>query len=299
MLLAVDVRNRSISLGFHDGEGWIVLRELGASSERSADEYGWSFARAFSEAASRPGLAGARVDRAIVSSVAPALTPRIVAAISSAFGVSAHVVGPGSKTGVKIRSDLPQEVGSDIVCAAAAARRLVVGAPCVVIDFGDAIVFSALNAEGDFVGAAIAPGLEAASQSLHTGAALLPQVPFERPDRAIGRTTRASIQSGLYHGYAGLVERLAALFRAELAGAAGSAGAAGAAGNAAAIEVLVTGRSPAEEFVAGLQPCRHVESLALEGLVIIAGLVEGVGGGRQREHGLRQQEQRQQGPGAS
>ncbi len=278
MLLAVDVRNSSISLGFHDGEGWIVLRELGATMERSSDEYGWFLDRAFQEARSRRGAEGSRVDRAIVSSVAPALTGRILAAISSAFGISAQVVGPGSKTGVKIRSDLPQEVGSDIVCAAAAARRLVVGSPCVVIDFGDAIVFSALNAEGDFVGAAIAPGVEAASRSLHAGAALLPQVPFERPERAIGRTTRASIQSGLYHGYAGLVERLAALFRAELAGAAL---------DPASIQVLVTGRSPAREFVAALEPCRLVESLALDGLVIIAGLGEGSGAARQRQQGAK------------
>ena len=291
MLLAVDIRNRSISLGFRDGGGWVVRRQLGAMADRSADEYAWSLDRAFQEARERMGAIGEdvglahsvganwpKVDRAIVSSVVPTLTPRVVEAISSAFGVTAHIVGPGSKTGVKIRSDLPQEVGSDIVCSVAAARALVAGAPCVVIDFGGAIVFSALNAEGDFVGAAIAPGIEAGSFSLHVGAALLPQAPFERPERAIGRTTRASIQSGLFHGYSGLVERLAALFRAELAGPTG---------DPAAIEVLVTGDSSGQEFLKGLEPCRYVASLALEGLALISALVEGSGGGRLRQEGSR------------
>ena len=293
MLLAVDVRNRSIALGFHDGRGWILRRELGAMSDRSADEYGWFMERAFQEAKEKAGIGGEgsgagvvdglvagdeKVDRAIVSSVAPILTPRIVAAISTAFGISAQVVGPGFKTGVKIRSDLPQEVGSDIVCSAAAARNLVAGAPCVIIDFGGAIVFSALNAEGDFVGAAIAPGIETASFSLHAGAALLPQAAFERPERAIGKTTRASIQAGLYYGYSGLVERLAGLFRAELAGSGA---------NPALIEVLVTGDPAGREFLRGLQPCRFVEALALEGLAIISERAGEAEGAKARQHGSK------------
>ncbi|HUX37616.1 MAG TPA: type III pantothenate kinase [Rectinemataceae bacterium] len=274
MLFAVDARNRSISLGFHEGSDWLIRRELGAMADRSADEYAWFFDRAFQETRER---AVGRVDRAIVSSVAPGLTPRLLAAIKRAFGVEALLVGPGTRTGVRIRSDLPQEVGSDLVCAAAAARRLVEG-PCVIVDFGDTLVFSALGPEGDFLGAAIAPGIEAAALSLHAGAALLPEVLVERPARAIGRTTQASIQSGLFHGYGGLVDRLAGLFRAELAGPERAA---------ASIEIVATGNPAGRELLGGLEPYRFVESLALDGLVLIAALAEESGGGRQRQKGAR------------
>ena len=267
MLLAVDARNRSISLGFHGGEDWLVRRELGAASERSADEYAWFLDRAYQEAKSRTNSEIDRgVERAILSSVAPAATPRLVRAIESAFGVQAHVVGPGTRTGVKIRSDLPQEVGSDLVCMAAAAKQLVGREPCVVIDFGSTIVFFALGEEGEFLGAAIAPGVEAAAATLHSGAALLPEVPVSRPQRAIGRTTHSSIQSGLFHGYAGLVDRLAGLFREELVRGGGEA---------SSVPIIATGSAAGRELLSGLEPFRFAEPLALDGLVLIASRVFG------------------------
>lgn len=261
MLLAIDARNRRISLGFRVEGKWLVRRELGAISERSADEYAWFLDRARAEIEDAPP-----VDRAIVSSVAPTLTPRLAAAVASAFGVEAHVVGPGTRTGVRIRSDLPQEVGSDIVCMAAAAKRLAEGEPCVVVDFGGSLVFVALGSQGDFLGAAIAPGVEAAALSLHSGTALLPIVPVERPAHAIGKTTQASIQSGLFHGYAGLVDRLVGLFRAELAMPQLAA---------VSIRVIATGDPVGKELLGGLEPFDFVDSLALDGLAIVAERVFG------------------------
>ncbi|MEI6387244.1 MAG: type III pantothenate kinase [Spirochaetota bacterium] len=261
MLLALDARNGFVTLGFREGGTWLVRRSFGVPQGRSADEYALLFSLTESAIVS-PGLKSA-VDRAILSSVVPALTAPLVAAVASAFGVEVRVVGPGLRTGLRIRSDLPQELGSDIVCCAVAARAMIPSRPCVIIDFSDALVFSALNSAGDFLGAAIAPGKEASSRGLHESAALLPVVGTSAPLHAIGRNTQASIQSGLYHGFSGLVERLSTLFRIELEEPDHPA---------ASIEILATGRGAGRDFVRTLVPSREVDDLALEGLAIIDAL---------------------------
>lgn len=261
MLLALDARNGSVSVGFREGGTWLLRRSFGMPQGRSADEYALLFS--LTESAIGTTSLKSAVDRAILSSVAPALTAPLVAAVASAFGVEARVVGPGLRTGLRIRSDLPQELGSDIVCCAVAARAMIPARPCIVIDFSDAIVFSAVNSVGDFLGAAIAPGIEVSARGLHESAALLPVVGTSAPLRAIGKNTQASIQSGLYHGFSGLVERLSVLFRIELEEPGFPA---------SAIEILATGRGAGRDMVRTLAPSREVDDLALEGLAIIDSL---------------------------
>ncbi|HET7839931.1 MAG TPA: type III pantothenate kinase, partial [Rectinemataceae bacterium] len=230
MLLALDARNRSVTVGLRDGGDWLTIRRLGSDRERTADEYALLL-QAVREAAPASGKA---IDSAWISSVVPALTPRLVEAVASAFGLQASVIGPGVRTGVKIRTDLPSEVGSDLVCVAAAARELVKGA-CVVVDFGAAIAFSAINAAGEFLGAAIAPGIETAQAALRSTAAQIPDVRLEPPRFAIGRNTAASIQSGILLGYSGLVSRLVGLMREELGAAHGGSG------GSSSVDVIGTG----------------------------------------------------------
>ncbi len=280
MLLAIDARNRGIAVGFRavdrgpcaipqggaSASPWFAIRRIGASPERSADEYALLF-EAFSsravEEAARRGLISERVDEAIISSVSPALVPRLAEALRRAFGVEVTVLGPGARTGLKIRTDNPAEVGSDLVAEAVAARELV-GAPAIVVDFGEALAISALSAAGEFVGAAIAPGLDAAAASLHRQAALIPEVRLDRPSRAIGRSTAEAIRAGLVLGYAGLVGRLVALMRDELAADSPLAPRAA---------VVGTGDSacrPLLESALGGESCRFEAELALEGLAIVA-----------------------------
>ena len=111
----------------------------------------------------------------ILSDYAPSLGWELGLAVHSAFGLGCSTVGPGVRTGVKIRTDIPSEVGSDLVCACVAAKDLA-GAPCVIVDFDAAIAFSALGRTGDFLGAAIAPGMGTAAEALRDAAALLPEV---------------------------------------------------------------------------------------------------------------------------
>lgn len=210
MVLALDVRNSGITAGFRDGEAWSVIVRLGP--DRSADELGL-----FLELAARRAGLGAELslEDAWISSVVPALTSRATEAVASAFGVEARVVGPGTKTGIKIRTDAPSELGTDIVCAAVAARAAVAGA-AVIVDFGAALVLSALNGQGELVGVSIAPGLEMAARALHDSAAQLPEVGLAPPRAAIGRNTVQAVRSGIVVGYAHLVRGLAADMASEL-----------------------------------------------------------------------------------
>ena len=150
MLLAIDARSRAISVGFFERDAgaspgmgrWLSRRRLGAVPGRSADEYALLLR-------SLSGEAALRVDAAWMSSVAPSLGRELGRAVASAFGLPCSLVGPGVRTGVKIRTDVPSEVGSDLVCAAAAAKDLV-GGPCVIVDFDAAIAFRPSGARATF-----------------------------------------------------------------------------------------------------------------------------------------------------
>ena len=260
MLLAIDLRNRSASFGFREGKSWLGLCRSGVSPERSADEYAFFMEKAF-ERARRSGGEG-EVDSVWVSSVVPALTPRILEAAKTCFGLDAVLIGPGTKTGVKIRTDLPTEVGSDLVCSAAAAREIG-GLPCLVVSFGAVLAISAVDASGDFVGASFAPGLSAAAESLRGSTAQLPGVRLDRPQRAIGRSSAQSVQSGIVLGYGGLLSRLVELMSAELL-ASPSPG--------QKVQVLGTGDEEGRAILAAEGFELFVPDLVLEGIAIVAGL---------------------------
>lgn len=213
MMLALDVRNDRILAGFRTGGAWKTVIRLGV--DRSADELGFLL----ETSVRRIGLAEGDVDAAWISSVVPALTPRVMQAVSSTFGLEASVVGPGTRTGIKIRTDSPSELGSDIVCAAVATRSLVQGAS-IVVDFGTAIVLSATNSGGELLGVSIAPGLQTAAHALRASTAQIPDVRLDIPRRVIGRNTAQSVQSGIYLGYGGLVQHLAELMSDEMGEAA-------------------------------------------------------------------------------
>lgn len=224
MLLAIDARNSSLSLGFRQDDAWASIVRLGVVPERSSDEYAF-FIEAAWERARKAGVEGG-VGEAWLSSVVPSLTPRIVRAVEMALGIGTTVVGPGVRTGIKIRTDFPSEVGADLVCAAVAAREAL-GSPCLVVNFGSVLSLSAVDSAGDFVGAAFAPGVEAAAGSLRSLAAQLPEVRLMKPQKAIGRSSVQSVQAGIILGYGGLLARLVDLMSQELLGGPGRVAVAG------------------------------------------------------------------------
>ncbi len=213
MLLCIDIGNTNIKLGlFDDGKPRAHWR-IATDRARLADEYAMLLLDLF--AASQ--LQTRDVTGVAISSVVPPLTPVFADLAKTYLKQTPVVVGPGIKTGMSIRTDNPTEVGADLIVNAVAAREIY-GAPVIVIGFGTATTFSAVSAQGDFVGVAIAPGVETGAEALFRFAAKLPQIELTRPPHAIGKNTVHSMQAGLVFGFAGLVEGLIKRMRAELGG---------------------------------------------------------------------------------
>ena len=214
MLLAVDVGNTNIVFGIFDGSRLGESWRLATLRGRTADELRVLVGRLFAEA----GLDPARVSGVVLSSVVPPLTGTVAGMARDAFGVEALVVDAGN-AGLRVRYQPPEDVGADRLVNGLAALDRCGGAgrPIIVVDFGTATTFDVISAAGDYVGGVICPGVEISADALFQRAARLPRVDVRRPGRAIGGSTVASMQSGLYFGYVAMVEGLVTRLRAELA----------------------------------------------------------------------------------
>ena len=211
MLLAFDIGNTSIHIGLFDGDELKATWRIGVEAEKLPDEYGvflWTllFTRRI-----RPE----DIDSAIIGCDVPPLIPTFEQVVRKYFDVEPMVVGHGLRTGVRILYDNPKQLGADRIIDAVAAIKLY-GAPVIVVDFGTATVFDAINAAGDYLGGAIAPGIGIASEALFSRAAMLYRVQLERPPAAIGKNTIHAMQAGILYGYVGLVEGLVRRFKDEL-----------------------------------------------------------------------------------
>ena len=214
MILVVDVGNTNTVLGLMNGQEVHSTFRI-TTQPRTTDEIGMLMIALFSHR----GVALDEVTGAIISTVVPSVLFETERAIRRYLKCEALVVGRKLKTGIRVKTDNPREVGADrIVNAVAAVARW--GAPIVVVDFGTATTFDCVNTEGDYVGGAIAPGFRISVEALSSRTAQLPRVELTRPPQAIGTNTVHAMQSGLLFGYAGLVDALARRCRAELGGAA-------------------------------------------------------------------------------
>lgn len=207
MLLVVDIGNTQTHLGaFQNGsllEHWRHATDRDATADELASTY--------TSLLALRGLSFSDIDDVIVSSTVPKVVPEYVEMSERYLGEECLVVGPGLKTGMPIRMENPRELGADrLVNAVAAYDRL--GGPCVVVDFGTAITYDAVSADGEYLGGIIAPGVEISLGALTERAAKLPQVELTEPERVIGKTTLEAIQAGVIYGFAaqidGLVERI-------------------------------------------------------------------------------------------
>jgi type III pantothenate kinase len=151
----------------------------------------------------------------VLGSVVPPLTASFTRLAERYLDRPALVIGPGVKTGVRLRVDNPSEVGADRIANTLAAHRRY-GGPAIVVDFGTTTNFDVVSADGDFLGGSFAPGLEVSAESLFGRAARLFRVPFTPPANAIGKNTADCLRSGIVFGYVGLIEGLLARLIAEL-----------------------------------------------------------------------------------
>jgi len=211
MLLALDIGNTTVGIGFFKDETLVKDWRVRSDREKTSDEYSIILLSLLGQA----GLSPADISQVIISSVVPPLTPIFQSLSQSLFGVRPVVVGPGLKTGMPILYENPLEVGADRIVAAVAAFDKF-GGPCIVVDFGTATTFDAVSAKGEYLGGAIAPGILISAEALASRTAKLPRIEIVPPRKAIGRTTVASMQAGIYFGYVGLVNNIIAEVRKEL-----------------------------------------------------------------------------------
>jgi len=211
MLLAIDIGNTNITLGLYDGETPGARWRLATVHDRMPDEYGLQFLGLLAHGNCSPkDLTGI-----CLASVVPPLTGIVTEACRSYLGWEPLIIDAGVKTGVRILYEDPRAVGADRIVDAAAVQRLY-GGPACVVDFGTATTFDAISARGEYLGGAIAPGINIAAEALFLRTAKLPRVDLQRPPAAIGRNTVHAMQSGLIFGYVSLVEGMVARFRKEL-----------------------------------------------------------------------------------
>ena len=161
------------------------------------------------------GLAGHCFDGSIISSVVPSVTNRVKEAMEKITGKDVLVVGPGVKTGLKIKLDNPSQLGSDRVADAVAASNLY-ACPLIIIDMGTATTVSVVDGDKNFVGGMIMPGLMVSMEALSSKTSQLPQISLDAPKRAIGRNTADCIRSGLVYGNAAAIDGLVENIEQEL-----------------------------------------------------------------------------------
>lgn len=209
MLLVLDVGNSNTVLGVYatDENGLAGQSDLQAdwrvtsTRTQTVDEYGVLFRNLFAMRSIDP----AAIRGIIISSVVPPMDSTLRIVCERYFGVKPMFIEPGVKTGMPVHYDNPAEVGADrIVNSVAAFEKY--GGPCVVVDFGTATTFDAVSAKGEYLGGVIAPGIGISAEALFMRTARLPRVDIRKTAKVIGTNTVGSMQSGLYHGYVGLVD---------------------------------------------------------------------------------------------
>ena len=249
MLLAIDAGNSNITLAVFKGEELLAHWRLTTNAKSTSDEYGSAVRSLFQNA----DLNFLELEAIVIASVVPVLNLTLERMAETYFRLTPMFVDHTTRSGLKIKYDSPEELGADrIVDAVAAIAKY--GAPCIVVDFGTATTFNANNAAGEFIGGAISPGLMTCSEALFARAARLPRVEFAKPASVIGSSTVSAMQSGLYHGYAGLVDGVLQRMIAELD---------------AAPRVIATGGlahsiAPASQFISEVD-----DTLTLEGLRLV------------------------------
>jgi len=216
MLLVIDIGNTNIVAGVYRESSDSLLHHwrLSTDPNRTADEYGLLFKGLFDY----DGLAFGGVRAVIISSVVPHLTPALEWMTQKYLKLEPLIVGPGIKTGMNILYEDPKEVGADRIVNAVAAINKYGPGPLIVVDFGTATTFDALSPDGAYLGGAIAPGLGISTEALFEHAAKLSRIELVRPKSVIGKTTVASMQSGIIFGFAGQVDELVRRIKQELGG---------------------------------------------------------------------------------
>lgn len=211
MLLVIDVGNTNIVLGIFKDQELVDHWRVSTDRLRTTDEYGVLIRHLFY----LNGVNSEEIDAIIISSVVPPVMPILERMCQRYFGLTPLVIGPGVKTGMDIKYDNPREVGADrIVNAVAAYEKF--GGPVIIIDFGTATTFCAVDKKGTYLGGAICPGIGISTDALVQRTAKLPRIEVVQAEKVICRNTVESMQAGVFYGFVGQVDGIVTRMRREL-----------------------------------------------------------------------------------
>jgi type III pantothenate kinase len=211
MLLVFDIANTNIKIGLFDGDKIRANWRISTGVHHTADEYAIMLLNLLRH----QGIDTADIKQGAMSCVVPPLLSIFNELFQRYFNIKPLVVGPGVKTGLRIRMDNPREVGADLIANAAAALTLY-KPPIIVVALGTATAFAIVSKDKDYIGGVIAPGIGISAEALYTRTAALPRVDLIKPKKAIGTNTVASMQSGIIYGWAGLIEGIINRIQEEL-----------------------------------------------------------------------------------
>lgn len=198
MLLAIDVGNTNITFGGYEGDRMTCTFRMTTKQQRTSDEYGISI----SEMLKLSGYTRESVSGVIIASVVPGIMHSLTSSIDKYFNTKPMIVGPGLKTGIRIVTENPKELGADRVVDAVSAYEKY-GGPVLVLDFGTATTYDLVNEKGEFCAGITAPGIRISANALTEGTAKLPEIEIKKPESILAQNTVQSMQAGLVYGQIG------------------------------------------------------------------------------------------------
>lgn len=203
MLLAIDIGNTDIVFGIHNQQEWIHQFRIPSDSSRRSSDFEAKLRLFFLE----NNLKISEINRSIISCVVPDLKHVLKETVQEMLGLDPIIIGPEIYDQLKMEILSPYEIGTDLVCNATYSYYTY-KKTCLIVDFGTALTFTVVTAEGKILGVSIAPGLKTAVKSLFSNTAQLPEVPLVMPESAIGKNTVHAIQAGILWGYVGMVREM-------------------------------------------------------------------------------------------
>ena len=198
MFFAIDVGNTNIKIGIFDGKNLITTFRMNSQIVHTTDEYGLML----KQIPEVQGIDLTKIEGAIISSVVPKVMESLHNAIVKYFGIKPIIVGPGIKTGIKLTSSNPKEVGADRLVDVVSGYEKY-GGPLLVIDFGTATTYNLVTADGSFSVGITAPGATLSAKAIWEDAAKLPEIEIKKPSSILATETVTSMQAGLIYGQIG------------------------------------------------------------------------------------------------
>ena len=197
-VLVIDVGNTNITFGVFCKDEIVASFRLMTNNANTSDEYGIKIISLLSN----NGVDKNEIEGAMIASVVPNVMYALVNSLIKYLGVRPYIVGPGIKTGLKITSENPKEIGPDLIVDCVASYELY-GGPVLSVDFGTATTYILVNDKGELCAGAIAPGVRISAKALWEDTAKLPEIEIKKPDSILGKDTISTMQAGLVYGQIG------------------------------------------------------------------------------------------------